>query len=143
MLNTVYGLAGIAALLSVGLFALIRGGPAERYAMAVAAMGWVASLALQAVSGVKDPLEGLLGIDVAAFAALIGLVWRSRKSWPLAAVGFQGLAAAVDLVRLASPRLNSWAYLTALALAGYGLLAAIAFGVFTARREDETDPAAE
>ena len=134
MLNTIYGLAGIGVLLGVGLFAAIRGGPAERYAMAVAALGWVASLAIQAVAGVRDPLFGLLAIDFTAFVALVGLVWRSKRRWPLAAVGFQGLAVGVDLVRFASPQLNGRAYLTALAVAGYGLLGAIAVGSSTARR---------
>ena len=134
MLNTIYGLAGIFALLSVGLFALVRGGPSERYAIAVTALGWVASLALQAVAGVKDPLFGLAAIDMTAFVALLGLVWRPSRRWPVAAVGFQGLAVGVDLIRFASPHMSGWAYLTALAFAGYGLLASIVVGIWTVRR---------
>ena len=140
MLNTIYGLTGIFVLVSVGFFAVIRGGASERYAMAVAALGWVASLAFQAVSGVRDPLFGLLAIDLIAFVALLGLVWRSRRVWPLAAVGFQGLAAGVDIVRFASPRMHDWGYLTALAVAGYGLLGAIAVGTWTAKREPTEPP---
>jgi hypothetical protein len=134
VLNTVYGLVGLVVMAGVGLFALIRGGAAERYAMAVTALGWVASLAVQAASGVKDPLLGLLGIDVMAFLALVGLVWRSKRLWVVAAVACQSLATGVDLVRLVSPHMRGWGYLTALAVAGYGLLAAIGFGTATAKR---------
>ena len=134
MLNTLYGLIGVAALLCVGTYALIRGGAAERYAMVVTALGWIASLALQGLMGVRDPLFGLTVIDLAAFVALLGLVWRSERRWPLAAVGFQGLAVGVDLVRIVSPHLSGWAYLTALAVAGYGLLSAIAVGTFMSER---------
>ncbi len=133
MLNTVYGLCGVGALLVVALLVVLRGGPMERYAMAVAALGWVASLAMQGASGVLDPLFGLLTVDLTAFVALMGLIWRSRKRWPLFAVGFQGLAAGIDLVRTATIHLSSWIYLTALAVAGYGLLASIAVGAWTAR----------
>ena len=134
MLTTLYSITGLALLAAVGVYALLRGGALERYAMGVATLGWLASLGVQSVSGIFDPVVGFLLIDTIAFAALVGLTWRSGRRWPLFAAGFQGLALSVDGMRVVSPHLSRWVYLTALAAAGYGLLAAIVFGTWEAGR---------
>ncbi len=135
MLTTVYSQVGLAVLALVGVFALGSGGPLERHAMGVVALGWLASLGAQAFLGVFDPVLAFMMIDAAALTALVGLTWRSGRLWPLFAVGFQGLATAIDLMRFANPRLDALTYLTALAVAGSGLLAAIVVGTWGVQRE--------
>lgn len=133
-MGALFGLAGVVIMLAVVGAALIFGGDRERRAAVIAGLGWTGSLAVQILGHRLDPNLAFAMIDAFALLGLLGLVWKPGQGWPLAAVLSQGLAVAIDCVRLISPHMHRWAYLTGLAVAGYGLLAAIAWGTVNAVR---------
>lgn len=138
-LGVLLGYLGLAVAAVVCLFAIVRGGPEERRAGIIVGLGWAASYGLQRVTRALDPFVSLAVVDFIAFLALAAMVWRRRWVWPTVAVAFQGLAVSTDLVRMAAPTTHRWAYLTTLAIAGYGLLGTLLFA--TATRGGRVEPA--
>ena len=126
-------LTGAAAVTVVAGAAVAFGGALERRAAAWIWAAWMMTPLLQALSGEFDPAMLFAVVDATMLMILTGLAWRSGRTWTLAAVAAQALSLVIDLVRLAAP-FGSYAYLTALAVAAYGLLAALAWGVWTSWR---------
>ncbi len=141
--GALFGLAGVGIMLVVVGGALIWGGERERRAAVITGLGWGGSLAVQILGHRLDPNLAFAMIDAFALLGLLGLVWKPGQGWPLAAVLCQGLAVAIDCVRLISPHMHRWAYLTGLAVAGYGLLAAIVWGTVVTARARRAQTAAK
>ena len=128
------GLSGLGTAVAVCGAAILWGGGRERRAGIVTGLSWLGSFAVQQLGHRLDPNLSFLVIDIAALIALAGPVWRSGQVWPIFAVMFQALAAAIDGVRLIAPGMHRWAYLTGLAMAAYGLLGVIAIATLQAIR---------
>lgn len=125
---------GLAAMSLVCGSAWWFGGPLERRGAAWIAAAWVMTPLLQVLTGDYDPVVLFSVVDVTTLLGLAALTWRSGRAWPMVAVGAQALGTGVDLVRLFQPHMNAWSYLTALTLAAYVLLAALAAGTWTHAR---------
>ena len=134
MLRTIYGQVGFATLVLVVAAALLAGGRTERVGAAILGVGALLGMTVQAVSGTFDPVWRLLAVDLLIFAGFVALTWRTTRRWPFAAVAFQGVGLAVHAIRLLTQSMNPWIYLTALAATGYGVMAALAAGVWQAHR---------
>lgn len=133
MLRTLYAQVSFGALLGVVLAAVILGGRAERIGAALLVVDAAASMAAQSFSGVLDPALALLVIDMLVMAGFVVLTARARRVWPFAAVGFQGVGLAVHVIRLLTHDMDAWIYLTALVSTSYGVLIALATGIWEAR----------
>ena len=130
-----YSQVGVVVLLAVCGAALRWGRRPERRAGAVFLLAWVTTLALQRLAGDVAPVVGIVAVDVAVFAFLLASGARDRAGWQVYAVAAQGVALGVHVIRLLSPGMATWTYLTALAASSYGVLLALAWGVWSARRE--------
>lgn len=126
----VYGQVGLAAMLLTCGAAWRWGGRLERRTAAVIAAAWVFTIAAQRVAGHAAPVAALATADAAVFGALLALSWGDREGWMIYAVACQGVALAVHAIRIWTPSMTAWTYLTALAVASYGLLLALAWGVW-------------
>jgi hypothetical protein len=135
MPQSLASLLGDILVFTVCAFALLVGGARERWAAGAFAAGLIASLAVQRASERWDPAGALLLIDLALLAILGALAWRPKRAWPVAAVAAQGLTVALDLLRLTDMNIPAYTYLSLVAVAGYGLAAAIGWGAVEALRE--------
>ena len=73
-------------------------------------------------------------MDAAVFVVLLALSWQERRDWLTLAVALQAVALAVHALRLFSPAMATWTYLSALAAVSYGLLMTLAWGTWRAWR---------
>ena len=127
-------IAGLVAVTLTALAAWRWGGPLERRGALWIWGAWVCTPVGQLLTGVLDPavLFGL--VDAVELGGLVALTWRSGRVWPVAAAALQALAVALDALRVIHP-VAVYAYVTALTVVAYGLLACLAAGVVsTARR---------
>ncbi len=124
-------LMGLTAVTLVALAAWRWGGPLERRGALWIWGAWVFTPLGQLLTGVLDPavLFGL--VDAVELGGLVALTWRSGRVWPVAAAALQALAVALDALRLVHP-VAIYAYVTALTVVAYGLLACLAAGTWTA-----------
>lgn len=106
----------------------------ERATAALVAVGWTALLASQALLRQAAPWAVIAAMDVAIFALLLAITWRRTPDWALLALGAQTVALGVHVVRAIPPRMPTWTYMTALAASSYGVLLALAWGVWRARQ---------
>lgn len=122
---------GFALLLAVaGLGAILRGGPVEHRGVVLLAVGWLASLGAQIVSGRVAPGIWLTLIDLTVMLCLIALAWKSPRPWPAAACGFQALALAAGVAKWVDPDLDDAIHLGLLSAAGYGVVATLIWGAW-------------
>ena len=125
---------GLAAATLVCAAVSAVGGRVERRGAAWIWCAWVTTPLLQGLSGRFDPAALFLLVDLGELAGLAALTWRSGRAWPVVAMAVQGLAAAIDLVRLVQPSLPAWTYITALTVCAYALLACLIAGAWNHRR---------
>ena len=126
-------LFGLCMVTLVCVAALVWGRPLERRAAVWVWAGWVMTPLLQRLTGALDPALLFAFVDFGVLAGLSALVWRSGRNWPTVAVAAQATALAIDLLRLVRP-MQAYVYVTALAVAAYVLLGALAAGVISSRR---------
>lgn len=78
---------------------------------------------------------GILGVDIAALIGFYVLSVVTRRIWALFMVGFQLNAVAAHVAALVHPEIGRVTYITAAGFwGGYGLVAALAVGVWNAWR---------
>ena len=129
----------IAAVAWVGVcaFALIKGEQAERSGGGALLVGWIGTLAVQREVGYANATLSVMAIDIVLLLVLLGLSWKSDRSWPIWGAAFQLITVLVHIVTLADLRIGVFAHLSAVFVATYGLLACLAVGTFWAWQERE------
>ena len=125
---------GLVAVTATCALALAFGGKVERRAGVWIWAGWVLSLFVQRLAGRFDPALLFSVVDATMLGVLVALTWRSGRRWTVWAVTLQGVEVGVDLLRLLTPRLHAWTYLSALAVVSYLLLASLLAGVWSSWR---------
>lgn len=125
---------GLGVMLAVCGAALRWGFARERATAALVAAGWIGLLAAEVLLNEAAPWAVIGAMDVLVFALLLAITWRRTPDWAILALGFQSIALAVHAVRAFPPRMPTWTYMTALAVASYGVLLALAWGTWAARR---------
>lgn len=133
-MRQIWSQAGLVIMLAVCAAAWRWGARLERRAAAVIVLGWTATLLAQRVMGHVDPVAVITTIDTLVFLAFLALSWGDRSGWVIYAVACQGVALGVHAIRAFAPAMTTWTYLTALAICSYGVLAALAWGTWLARR---------
>ena len=133
-MRQIYSQVGLLVMLAVCGAALRWGGRPERRVALLLGGAWLATLVVQRVVGEVAPAPVLAAMDLAVFAILAAFSWIDREDWMICAVACQGVALGVHAIRLFSPAMSTWTYLTALAASSYGLLLTLAWATWVARR---------
>lgn len=118
----------------VSLYALVRGGPTERYGAVMFLAAWLATTLVQ---GRKfDGIEwGIVVVDTALLAGFVLLALQARKVWTILIAACQLNAVISHFVPLLAPNFNYVVYLTVVEFwGGYGLLICLAAGTYSHQR---------
>lgn len=137
MLDTWYTQFGAVAILLISGAALWQGDWLEQWGGGLSFIAWLASLLIQDVAAPDLQEYAMLGVDFAMLAALGVLAWRGQRTWPVWAAACQAITVAIHLAKIVDFRIPTVAYISALVLASYGVLIALAIGTFVAWRERE------
>ena len=133
--DTLYSQIGAAVAVLVIGFAFLKGDEPERVGGGAYALGLLASLILQDDARLSGTQWALLGIDTVMLAAFAGLVWKSRRSWPVWASALQALIVMSHLLTIVDIRPPLSAFYTVINMASYGILLTLAIGTFWAWQE--------
>lgn len=132
MLDTLFSQIGAILWLGVCAFALLKGDRPERFTAGALVVAWLATLAVHRDTVLTSVPIPVMLIDVVLLVLLIGLSWRTDRSWPVWAAAFQSIIVLVHIVTLIDFRIRAIAYLSAQTVGSYGLLACLAIGTFLA-----------
>jgi len=137
LLDTIYTqVAAVITLLVCG-FAFWKGGRPEQWGGGVVILAQLSTVLLQDFLGTDQMALAAFGADAAVLIALGVIAWKSEQSWPAWASACQAITVAVHLAKLLDFRIAPFAYMSALAIAFYGMVLALAIGTFVAWRERE------
>ena len=135
MFDTLASQLGAVFVVLVCLFAFLKGDEPERFAAGAYVLGWFASMLLQTDGEMYEVQWGVFAVDTAMLLILGGLVWKSRKTWPVWAAACDLLIVMSHVVLMIDVRPPMAAFITVVNLAGYGVLIALAVGTFWAWQE--------
>ncbi|MFN6981108.1 MAG: hypothetical protein ACK4NU_04200 [Brevundimonas sp.] len=134
MVNMLYAQIGAIFVVTICLFAFLKGDNPERAGAAAYIVGWFSSLILQQQSP-QYSLYGVFILDVLMLVILCAISWRSRRSWPIWAAALQLLAVTSHVMILTNTKTPIASLYTILNLTGYGVLICIGVGAFWAWQE--------
>jgi hypothetical protein len=118
----------------VCLYALVRGGPAERAGAVIYLAGWLATTVVQTMSGGVE--WGIMAVDTVGLVAFVILCLWTRKIWTVLIAACQLDAVASHIAALMAPQFSYVTYITVIGFwGGYGLLACLAAGTYGYRRD--------
>lgn len=135
MFDTLATQIGLAFVVLVCAFAFLKGDETERFAAGAYILGWFASLLLQRDGELYEVQWGVFAVDLAMLVVLCGLVWKSKKTWPVWAAACGLLIVMSHVVLMVDVRPPMVAFITVVNLAGYGILLSLAIGTFWAWQE--------
>ena len=127
MYETLAALIAAVIAIIVCVFAIIKGGTAERWSGFVVIAAWLASPWVQ-VADVHNPEWFILIIDAVVAIVFVLLLWRTKKLWLVVAAAFQLLTVASHTAMLIDLRITMNTYLMALGIWGVGVLGALLTG---------------
>ena len=135
MFDTPPAQIGAAITVLVIAFAFLRGDEPERIGAGAYVLAWFASLLVQGDGATRDVQWGLMSIDVIMLGVYAGLAWKIDRAWPVWAAGLQSLIVMSHLLTYVDIRPPLLAFYAVINLASYGILVAIALGVWKAWRD--------
>jgi hypothetical protein len=106
---------------STSLYALWRGGTAERLAVATVVAGSILTVLLYSPHGARfaQVEAGVMIADIVVLAGFMGLACFSTRFWPIWVSGLQLVAVIVHILRLISPTILPVPYMMVLAFWSY------------------------
>lgn len=116
-------------------FAFYKGGPGERTFAGAFVLAWFASLVAQNQIDRSILPWALFAIDGALLAVFGALTWKYRQAWLMWAMALQALAVVSHVLKMFMVTPSTAAFYTVLNLTAYGILVALAVGVFWAWQE--------
>ena len=131
-MDTLFSQVGAVVWLGVCAFALLKGDWPERFTAGALVIAWLATLAVHRETVLTSVPIPVMLIDVILLVLLIGLSWRTDRTWPVWAAAFQSIIVLVHIVTLVDIRIRAIAYLSAQTVGSYGLLICLAIGTFWA-----------
>jgi hypothetical protein len=135
MLNIVYVVVGAIFMVSMALFAFLKGGRAERFGAGAYLFAWLASIILQENSGFRGMPIGLFLIDLAVLIGFIGIAWRYKHSWPVWVSGIQLITVMCHIMILTKQPVLLTSLITVMNLNSYLIIGFLIFGTFMAWQE--------
>lgn len=124
---------GLAAL--VAAFAFLKGDEPERIGAGAFLLGVFATLLVHDRTALTGVQWRVLAVDAVFLGVCAALAWKSRRSWPVWACGFQSVVVMSHLLALVDLRPSLAAFYLVINLAGYGVLVSIAAGTWQAWRD--------
>jgi hypothetical protein len=112
------------------VYCMVRGGAPERIGMGIVIAATVlTAVALSPLAGRFRSLEeGVFMVDAAALLAFVGLALFANRLWPMFVAGLQGAAICIHLIKITAPDVLPFGYAIGLAIWGYIMLIALAYG---------------
>ncbi len=138
MLDTLPSQIGFLLAALVAGLAFVKGDEPERIGAGAFLLGAFATLLVHDRGALEGTRWGVLVVDAAFLGVCVALAWKSRRSWPVWACGFQSLVVMSHVLTLVDPRPPLAAFYAAINLAGYGVLLSIAAGALLAWRDRES-----
>ncbi|HYD27437.1 hypothetical protein [Brevundimonas sp.] len=135
MFDTIYAQVAAAIGAIVVAFAFLKGDEPERVGGGIYAISALASLLVQEETRLHGPQWGLMMVDAVTLAAYAAVAWKSRRSWPVWASALQSLIVMTHVLTLVDVRPPMVAFYAVINGASYGVLLALAIGVFQAWRD--------
>lgn len=132
MLNVIYAVVGAVFMVGMALFALLRGGTAERVGAGVYLLAWFASFIFQQNSGMQGVPIGVALIDIVLLLVFVGLSWRYRQAWPAWASGLQLITVMGHIVILTRQPVPLASVYTVMNVVGYLIIITLIIGTFWA-----------
>ena len=132
MFDTIYSQLFAVASLAVLAFAFLKGEEPERIGVVAHTVAWFATGLVQEEVGTLSVQYSMFAIDVVLVLVFAGLAWKSARTWPVWAAGFQMFAVLGHIVVMIGLKPPAYSFYTVLAMAAYGVLGAIAVGTFWA-----------
>jgi len=133
--DTIYAQVAAAIGAIVVAFAFLKGDEPERVGGGIYAISALASLLVQEETRLHGPQWGLMMVDAVTLAAYAAVAWKSRRSWPVWASALQSLIVMTHVLTLVDVRPPMVAFYAVINGASYGVLLALAIGVFQAWRD--------
>ncbi len=135
MLESIYSQIFGAVTLLVFIFVYWKGEDLEKMGIITHVLAWFATMVVHGSIGPASVQYPIFAIDTVVLLVFVGLAWKSPRTWPIWAAGFQMFAILGHGVTMIGVRPDTYSFNTLLALAGYGVLGAIAVGTFFAWQE--------
>lgn len=135
MFDTLASQIGAVFVVGICLFAFLKGNEPERIAAGAFVLGWFASMLTQDDGDLHTVQWLVLAIDTGMLLLLIGLVWKSRSSWPAWGAACQLLVVMSHFISMSDLRPSMGNYIAVINIAGYGVLISLAVGTFWAWQE--------
>jgi hypothetical protein len=137
-----WAILGLILSIAVCIYALWRGGPAERYGAAIYLAGWALTTLVEGQYGSFKP--AVMAVDTATLVAFVVLALWARKIWTLLIAACQLDAVLSHVAVLLAPKFDSVSYITVVGFwGGYGLLVCLAVGTYSYRRERRAEKRTE
>ncbi len=131
MVNMMYAVIGAVFMVTMALFALLKGGNTEKAGASAYLMAWFASLVVQQESPRADQApHGVFFIDLILLAVFAVLALRSNRAWPIWAGAIQLLTVLCHLILLMNGRTPVSALFTIMNLNGYLIIICLTVGTF-------------
>lgn len=113
-------------------FAFARGSGPEKVGGGIALVGTALTVMVATAypSRFRHIESGIFVVDVLTFAAFTWLSLRSTRFWPIWIAGLQGATVVVHMTRFVAPGIVPPAYMDAVSLWSYPILALIAIGTW-------------
>lgn len=120
----------LGSLILCTVYCLARGGAPERIGIGiVAAATLLTAMALSPLAGRFRSLEtGVFAVDIAALLAFVALALFADRLWPMLIAGLQGAAIGIHVIKITAPDVLPFGYAIGLAIWGYIMLIALAYG---------------
>lgn len=132
MFDTVYSQLFGVVTLAVVIFAFLKGEEPERIGVIANSLAWFAAGLVQQNVNPYATQYSLFALDIVVLLVFAGLAWKSARTWPVWAAGFQMFAVLGHIVVMIGLKPPAYSFYTVLAMAAYGVLGAIAVGTFWA-----------
>ena len=130
MFDTLYSQIGAIVVVAVLGFTFMKGEEPERIAGGVYLVAWLATLLIQSNTNLYTWQPAVFALDCIVLAVLVGLSWKSGRTWPIWASGFQLLVLMGLIIPWLDVRPPAWSYFAVANLGTYGVLTCLAVGTF-------------
>lgn len=130
MFDTLYSQIGAVLMVSVGVFAFLKGEDPEKIGAGAYLLAWFATLLLQNDIGLYNNAPVLFGIDLIVLITFAGLSWKSKNTWPVWAACLQLLPVLSHVLMAVDVRPPAASFYAIQNLASLGVLIAIGVGTF-------------
>ncbi len=135
MFDTLYSQIGAVVAVIVVAFAFLKGDEPEKIGGATYVLAWFASMLVQDDTRLYGVQWGMFAIDTVVLTVYGALAWKSRRAWPVWACALQLLAVMSHIMSFIDLRPPAASFYTVINLSQYGVLLALAVGVFWAWQE--------